>query len=169
MMTLPARQKILGLYAILSFAVLMGCAPNMNAQNAGAVAAFLALIFAYIMESKHDKDSLETHHAIFIIRTIWIWSTFLLIGLCGAGFIISREGDMSAIDTLMAHINEGAVPDEGDMQATIDSYLQTNYDLIFKTTIVWIAPAQIYAAYRTIRGAMRAYKGYRVQNLRAWF
>ena len=169
MNSLDPRYKILALYVVFSFAVLMGCLPNMSAQNAGAIAAFILLISAYIFESKHASDSLETHHAIFIIRTIWIWSIFLLIGMCGAGYVVSQQGDMSAIDLLMNNVTNGIVPTEDDINVTLDSYFNTNSSLILKTALIWLAPAQIYAVWRIALGATRAYKGYRILNFRGWF
>lgn len=168
-MTIAPLHKILGLYAVLAFGVLMSCLPYMTAQNVGAVAVLLALIFSYVLESKSDKDSLETHHAIFIIRTIWIWTTFLLIGLCGAGYVVSQQGNMAAIDQLMGMINSGGIPTEADIQAASEAYLNDNTDLILKTALVWLAPAQIYAVWRLARGLSRAVKGYRINNFRSWF
>lgn len=167
-MTIDPRHKILSLYAVYSFAILMGCLPNMDAQNISAITTILLLIAAYVFESKHTPDSLETHHAIFVIRTIWIWSTFLLLGIIGAGFIVATKGDMSTIDQFMDGINNGVVPTEDDINALTQSYFESNATLIIKTALVCLGPAQIYASWRIIRGAMRAFKGYRIQNFRSW-
>lgn len=168
-MTIDPRHKILSLYAIFSFAILMGCLPNMDAQNISAIAIIILLIAAYIFKSKNGPDRLETHHAIFVIRTIWIWSTFLLLGIIGAGFIIATSGDMSTIHQFMDSVNNGIVPTEDDINTLTQSYLESNSTLIIKTAVVCLAPSQIYASWRIIRGAMRAFKGYRIQNFRSWF
>ncbi len=55
-------RKIMPLYIALAISILAGCIPHMMAQNIAAVGSLLVLIAAYIMESKHDKESLEAHH-----------------------------------------------------------------------------------------------------------
>ncbi len=161
-------KKIIPLYIALAFSILAGCIPHMMAQNIGAFGSLLVLISAYIMESKHHKESLEAHHCIYIIRTIWIWSAFLIISLIGAGIDVSDKADMSAIDDLTANILNGMIPTEMQMQAAVNKCLDTNLELILRTTVIWVAPAQLYGTWRCIRGFARARHGFRLANPRSW-
>ncbi|HNQ92629.1 MAG TPA: hypothetical protein PKI93_06830 [Alphaproteobacteria bacterium] len=163
------KNKNYILYISLLIGVVSGCMPHMTMQTVSAVVVFVALILAYFIRSREEEDHLVWHHATFVIRTIWIWSLFIVIGMVGAGFTVQMTADMSAIDALTARIMEGMVPSEYDIEASTQAYLNTNYNLILTTTIAWLAPAQVYALWRVYKGLSRAKDGYRVQNLRGWF
>lgn len=162
-------QKNLILYLPLLVGVVLGCVPDMSMQSYSAMVVFATLILAYIVRSRQEGDSLVWHHSTFVIRTIWIWSFFIAVGMIGAGITVQMTADMSAIDTLSARIMEGMVPNEYEIEAATQSYIDTNYNLILTTTIAWLAPAQVYAVWRVFKGLSRAKQGYRVQNLRGWF
>jgi hypothetical protein len=89
--------------------------------------------------------------------------------MMGAGIMISQSGDMTALDTLLEDAMNGAQPSEESLDQATANYFNTNYALILKTTILWLTPAQTYAAWRIARGLPRAIKGYRLPNVRAWF
>lgn len=165
---LAPSKKIMPLYIGFALSIIAGYVPHMMAQNVAAVGSLLILISAYIMESKHDKGSLEAHHSTYIIRTIWIWSAFLIISLIGAGIDVSGKADMSAIDALTANIMDGMIPTEAQMRATIQQCLDTNMGLILRTVVLWSAPAQLYGTWRCVRGMMRASKSYRIANAKSW-
>ncbi|MBE2190624.1 MAG: hypothetical protein KDJ26_01440 [Alphaproteobacteria bacterium] len=163
------NQKNIGLYVLLSLGVVLGCLPDMTMQSYSALVIFVALILAYFFRARAKKDDLVWHHSTFVVRTIWIWSLFLLIGMMGAGYIMQTQGDMSAVDRIMEAASSGIIPSEADIEAASQDYFSTNYDLILRTTLMWLAPAQVYAVWRIFKGLSRALKGYRVQNLRGWF
>lgn len=165
---MTARHKLISLYSSFGLCVLTSCIPNMDAQNIAMLGTLLLLIGAYVLRSKSAEDSLEAHHATFVIRSIWIWSFVFLLGMMGAGWMVFQNGDNSAFDTLMSSIENGGVPTDADMEQTMQNYFNTNFPLILKTTLLWMAPAQIYAAWRIARGLSRGLKGYRIQNLRSW-
>lgn len=166
---MTTNQKTTGLYVTLGLCVLMTCTPVMALQNFAGLLSLILLITAYILRYKSDKESLESHHATYIIRTIWVWSAFVILGMIGAGMMISQNGDMSAIDDLINSANNGFIPDEDGVEQTVNAYFETNYALILKTTLMWLAPAQIYAIWRITRGLPRAMKGERLPNEKAWF
>nr|HPQ50912.1 hypothetical protein [Alphaproteobacteria bacterium] len=82
------NQKNIGLYVLLSLGVVLGCLPDMTMQSYSALVIFVALILAYFFRARAKKDDLVWHHSTFVVRTIWIWSLFLLIGMMGAGYIM---------------------------------------------------------------------------------
>lgn len=168
-MPLTPPQKITALYAAYGLCVVMTCLPDMTMQNVAAIMTFILLAALYLLRSKWPEDSLEAHHTTFIIRTIWIWSAFLILGMIGAGMVISQNGDMSALDQLSSDIANGMPPTEDAMNQSAKAYFETNYDLILKTTLMWLSPAQIYAVWRIARGLSRALKGYRLSNIKSWF
>ncbi len=163
------KYKILVPYLILLLGVVTACVPDMTVQGYSMLLGLVSLILGYIFRSRAVEDDLVWHHATFMIRTIWIWSLFLSIGIVGAGYIVSIQGDMSAIQSLMDSANSGSIPSEAEIDAAGSTFFDTNFNLILKTTLMWLAPAQVYAVWRIYKGLSRAMNGYRVQNLRSWF
>lgn len=164
------RFNILGTYAFCALSALLVCAPNFTAQNCGLGLSTIILIAAYISRAQSDAESLNHHHMTFIIRTIWIYSVLAVIGMTGAGYIIYERGDASSIDAMSQQImSTGAIPTEADVEAAGDAYLAANHSLIFGTLLMWMFPALVYMMWRVARGGSRAWRNYRVQNLRAWF
>ncbi|OIN85203.1 MAG: hypothetical protein AUJ12_10075 [Alphaproteobacteria bacterium CG1_02_46_17] len=163
------KQKILLLYLIFFGGVVTAYIPNMTVQGYSMLFGLVSLILAYIFRARADEDDLVWHHSTFMIRTIWIWSLFLSLGMIGAGYIVGTQADMSALQNIMDMATSGSIPDEAEMDAAGRAYFDTNFNLILKTTLMWLAPAQVYAVWRIYKGLSRAMNGYRVQNLRNWF
>lgn len=166
---MTAQKKITALYSAFALCVMMVCVPLMSVQNWAAILSLLVLISAYILRKKSPADSLEAHHATFVIRSLWIWSLVLILGMAGAGWVVSQNGDMAAITHLVDSVMNGAILSEDEINNAFNDYIATNYDLILKTTVMWLAPAQIYGVWRIARGMSRAWKGYRVHNPSSWF
>lgn len=163
------KQKNTFLYVLLLVGVIVGCLPDASMQGISALLGLVALMAAYAIRSKAKEDDLVWHHSTFVIRTIWIWSLFLVIGMVGAALVIQMNADMSAITDLVNSANSGIIPTEGDVDLTMQKFMDTNYDMMLRTTIIWLAPAQVYAVWRSYKGLSRAWLGYRVANLRSWF
>jgi uncharacterized membrane protein len=152
-MTSP-RTKLLALYALMGLAAFLCSLPSFLLQNAGYGLVCAVLILGYVLRSISLEESLEKNHAKFIIRGIWVYSLIGTIGAMGAGIIVSQEGDFSALDQIMT------APENAE--ALLNSYFETNRDLIEKTTRIWMLPAQIYLIWRTARGLSRSAKSYRI-------
>lgn len=165
---MTTKHKIIALYASFGACVLTSSILNMTAQNIALIGTMLILIAAYILRSKSAEDSLEAHHATFVIRSIWIWSFAFLLGMMGAGWSVYQNGDNSVFDAIMSSVQGGNVPTDADMEQAMQQYFESNFNLILKTTLLYTAPAQLYAAWRLARGCSRGLKGHRVQNLRSW-
>lgn len=163
------KQKIASLYVPLLVGVIFGCLPDASMQGISALLDLIVLIAAYGIRSEAKEDDLVWHHSTFVIRTIWIWSLFLVIGMAGAALVIQMNADMGAITDLVNSANSGIIPTEGDVDLTMQKFMDTNYDMMLRTTIIWLAPAQVYAVWRSYKGLSRAWLGYRVANLRSWF
>lgn len=162
-------NKSISLYVLLLMGIVIGCIPFTSMQALSVVIDLIALVSAYSFRSKAQNDDLVWHHATFVIRTIWIWSLFLVIGVIGSSLFIQMNADMSAITDLINSVNSGMVPTESDIDLTMQKFMETNQDMMLRTTIIWLAPAQVYAVWRVYKGLSRAWVGYRVANLRSWF
>ncbi len=163
------KHKNTLLYGLLLVGVIVGCIPATSMQSISFLIDLIALLAAYGIRSKAKEDDLVWHHSTFVIRTIWIWSLFLLIGTIGSALMIQMKADMTAVDDLINSVNGGNIPTETDVNLMMQKFMDTNFDMMFRTTIVWLAPAQVYAVWRVYKGLSRAWLGYRVANLRSWF
>lgn len=163
------KHKNLSLYIGLLVAVISGCLPDMSMQGLSTILVFVVLTVGYFFRARAKQDDLVWHHATFVIRTVWIWSIFAIIGMIGAGYQIYSQGDASMIDAFMSQVMNGLIPTDADIQNVSDSYMAANENLMIAATLIWIAPAQVYALWRTYKGLSRALAGYRVQNLYGWF
>lgn len=146
------EKNIKNLYIGLFACIILTSMPNTMLQNFAALFSIVFIIAAYILRKKLIADSFEHNHASFIIRTFWIWSSLLVIGMVIAGLIISKYGDMTAIDNLTNAAMNGEIPDEAAANRTAAEYFATNFQLILKTTILCLLPAQIYAGIKTFKG-----------------
>lgn len=162
-------NKNISLYVLLLIGIVAGCIPSTPMQGLSVVVDLIALVSAYLFRSKAQEDDLIWHHSTFVIRTIWIWSLFLVIGVIGSSLFIQMNADMSAITDLINSVNSGTIPTESDVDLTMQKFMETNHDMMLRTTIIWLAPAQVYAVWRVYKGLSRAWVGYRVANLRSWF
>jgi hypothetical protein len=163
------RFSILFFYGLCTVLGLIACIPTMSAQNIGVTGILVIVLLAYLKRSFTEEDSLEHHHLSYIIRTIWIYTLFASIGMLGAGWRVWSEGNNAAIDTLTSMIEQGSPPTEADIDATVNTYLVDNHNLIMQSMIMWMLPSLLYFAWRIVRGLERGWKNYRVQNIYAWF
>lgn len=163
------RLSILFFYGLCAALALISCIPHMSAQNVGLTGILVVLILSYIKRCFSEADSLEHHHLSYIIRTIWIYSLFAAIGILGAGWVIWSDGNNAAIDALTSMVEQGGMPNEADMHATVNAYLADNENLIMKSMILWMMPSLLYFILRIARGIGRGWNNYRVQNIYSWF
>jgi uncharacterized membrane protein len=168
-MAITTLQRIKGLYFSLGACVIMTSIPDMTVQNIGGVFSIVFLIATQMQRKKFDATSYEYNHATYIIRTFWIWSAALVLGMMIAGWIVSQKGDMSAIDALTNAAMDGQIPDEAAADQAAADYFQTNFSLIVSTTILCLSPAQLYAAWRIMRGYPYAARKEKIPNVKSLF
>ncbi|MFA7276335.1 MAG: hypothetical protein WC043_05990 [Pseudobdellovibrionaceae bacterium] len=169
MTNLPLHTQVKIAYGLNLITIGLTSTPSLWLQNIGVVTGVTALVLAYMIDAKAEKDSAEAGHAIYLIRTIWIWSLFLLVVLIGAETVILLNGNSTAMDALAERMINGHLPSYNELRATALSFFEDNRDLVISTLILWCAPAQLYALLRTLRAFPRALKNYRLKNPRTWF
>lgn len=168
METRAQNKTINVLYAILVFSTILGFVPNATALILSIVLWFVVLIAAYMYRSKDNEDGLLYNHMTYLIGTIWIGTSFILLGTLLAGLWVFLNGDNTAIDGVISQIENGAMVDEAQMTAIVHNYITANQGLLWTASIVAIGPAILYFVYRVANGLSRAGKGYRIANPKSW-
>jgi|GEM_PF-2942062 len=149
-------KKIYSLYLAFAICVITSCIPNMGIQSFGAIFSIVTIIAFYTLRKKWGADNIVKDEASFMIKTFWIWSAIYVVGMMIAGIMISSLGDMSSIHQWTEQIMEGgAPPDEAAVKLMMQQYMDANYGLIVKMSILCVAPSVIYAGWRLWVGISR--------------
>jgi uncharacterized membrane protein len=168
MENIPHKNTINTLYIMLIISTILGFVPNATAFLFSLALWFVVLIAAYVYRSKDKDDGLLYNHMTYLIGTIWIGTSFIILASLIGGYWIWSQGDSTAFETLAAGLAEGTPPSEDAVMNTMTSYYLANNDLILKVSLVTIAPAVLYFVYRIGNGFSRAWKGYRIANPKTW-
>lgn len=156
------------LYGILVFSTILGFVPTGNAQIYSIVLWLIVWAAAYYYRRKDTEDGLLYNHMTYLIGTIGIGTTVILIGMLVAGFWIFMQGDRTAIDAMVARLMNGEMMGEDEMNAAMNQAMVDNQKLMWTASLVAIGPAVLYFVYRVANGLGRAAKGYRIANPRSW-
>lgn len=155
------QQNILTLYIGLIISTILNFVPIYSAQIFGAIFFLVLLIFSYIYKSQSEEASIQNSHARYIIKTIWIFSLFLLIGVILAGLFADNSAIQQTIDQVMA----GVMMDETALESILSGYMKDNAFTFFVT----IAPSFLYFFYRLIKGTLKIKNNNPMTNLKSWF
>lgn len=154
------QKKTLQVYGVLIVAIILNFLPGVFIQTVGAFMALAAIIAAYVVRKKADKDSLAENHMTFVIRSFWISSLFLAIGITASVVL----ADHSLIHNMYDDISQGAFYSESQINAIMHEYARTNF-IVFTMAF---APAILYLVYRLIKGAVKARKYENIENVKSW-
>lgn len=164
-----AQNNIINtLYAFLVLSTILGFMPYGIAFCASLVLWFVTLIAAYIYRRKDTEDGLLYNHMTYLIGTIWIGTTFILLGTLLAGFVVFWYGNNGPLDAVVAEAVNGKILDEAALMQVMSAYLALNKKLIITASTVIVGPTILYFVYRVANGLSRAAKGYRLANPKSW-
>lgn len=162
------KNTINTLYVMLVLSTILSFVPMMIAQSFSLILLIIVLIGAYYYRSRDNEDGLLYNHMTYMIGTIWIGTSFIVLGIIMAGLWIYQNGDHSIIDNTIAQIQSGTMIDEAALNTIMLDYMKANYPLLMKTSLVTIGPAILYFVYRVGNGFARSLKGYRIANPKSW-
>ncbi len=168
METQKQKTTINTLYIMLVLSTILSFVPYMSAQLLSLVLVVVVLAAAYFYRARDTEDGLMYNHMTYMIGTVWIGTSFLLLGMMAAGAWVFMEGDHSVIDSVLTRVESGYVPTEGELTAIMADYMMANKDLILTSSLITIGPAILYFVYRVANGFSRACKGYRIANPKSW-
>lgn len=154
------KQQAEIVYISFFIAILCNFIPNPFIHNFGAFAFFGLVIVTYVLRHKADKESYTHSHMAFLIKTFWISSLVLLIGMVIAGLL----GDHSIIHSAIDGAKRGIILSEKEIYAFMMQYGRANA-LLFTLTLT---PSIIYFVARLVKGFMQAKKGNLIDNPKSW-
>lgn len=162
------QKKTNNLYLVLILSTVLSFVPFAIAQLASISLILAVLIMAYIYRAKDSDDGLLFNHMTYLIRTIWIGSTFLGIGVIAAGLYMYVQGDHTLIQDAANQAANGVMFSEEALIQLSSDYMNANKSVLILGTGVFVGPAILYFIYRIANGYSRAAKGYRIANPKSW-
>ena len=154
------KSNIMTLYIGLIISTIFNFVPLASAQVFGSVFFLMILITAYIYRAKSEEDTLQNSHSHYIIKTIWIFSLFLFIGIILAGLF----SDNTALQSTIDNAKSGIMMSEAELENILANYFQNNF-LVFALTI---GPSFLYFIYRLYKGVTHAKNNTPITNLKSW-
>jgi len=146
------QKTIASLYAMVGAGSIMMVVPYSMIPYAGIACALVGFIATYIYKFKNKGNELYQFHCRYLIRTVWISSLILMLGIIVFGSIIFLNGDMSAINDMMLSAERGVVPSEYDIYAMQMQFVIVNKSIIILAAVIALLPYPLYLIYRTIKG-----------------
>jgi len=155
------QTNILSVYIVFTAAVIMNCIPSTVISTLGFILLFVILIAIYVYRARSDKDSLRYSHMAFLIKSFWVSSLLLLIGMIAAYFL----GDHSSVINAYESIFKGSYLTEEQINNILSTYLHDNLTVFLLT----LGPSLLYLAYRIYRGVMLIKSNLPIPNPKNWF
>ncbi len=163
------QKQVTRIYAALVAMLIFSCVPNMVLGVLAILLMFYAIIGAYVLRAGTAEDSVVRNHMTYLIRTFWISSLIFVLGAAAAVPWLWRHLDFRALDALANDL--GTDPEK--MQALDPHVFMTATGLtvpdLLTGSAIMFGPCMIYFIYRVARGLSRALKGYRMNDVKAWF
>ncbi|MAI62479.1 MAG: hypothetical protein CBB87_08385 [Micavibrio sp. TMED27] len=171
------KKAVMNVYGLFGASILLSVIPHAGAALLSLIFLTVLLIMAYVNRKRAEDKSLLHNHSVFVIKTIWV------TGLIAFGTMVAASGYIFAfIDYLpFSPCAEGimdnamAISENNDIdlfmlhaQPCLSSFIGANYNTLMISGVIGIAPPFVYIAYRFIKGAGRAVKGYRIAEPDSW-
>lgn len=129
-------------------------------QTVGLFLALGTIISAYIVRYNADKGKFTHGHMGYIIKSFWISSLFLAIGILASFFL----ADHTIIENTVDSVNSGAFVTEAEVQLIMMDYARANF---FVFTMAF-APSILYMLYRLVKGMIKAKAYDDITNPKSW-
>ena len=152
------QKTILTVYALVLAGGILAVIPIAILPVAGLSCLLVATIAAYIYRAR-DRNLLIQSHMTHIIRTVWLSSLVLLIGVMVFCGIILSNGDLSMIYAMNDAAQQGIIPSENDIRLMQHQFLAANHDLILIAAMWGLLPYPLYLIYRLGNGVRRVITG----------
>lgn len=158
--------KIFMGYLIFFMTILTSCYPvGMLAIVCFGLAVFF-LIYVYFYKMTSPKDSLVRNHMIYLIRTLWLGSFYMIICMTAAYFYGAPRFDMTVIE--MVTTGQYVPMSEQEIYALQDRFIAMNQPLIIYVLLIAFGPTILFFFYRILKGQNAASKGTAPKGLRSW-
>lgn len=154
------QKIIIALYIAFIIGFISNFIPSSVIQMAGGLVFLIAIPVAYFIRSKNEEPSYNYTHTKFLIKTFWIASLILIVGIVAAIF----WGDHTKINAVVDGMGQGISFTQDELNSVLRSYA---FDNII-TFSLCLGPSMIYLAYRVIKGLITAVNNQTINNLKNW-
>lgn len=154
------QKNIIQIYSVYLVSIICSFLPFGVISSFGSLLFIIIFIATYIYIVKANEDSLTKNHMHYILKSIWISSLLLLIGIMAAYLL----GDHSLIHQTMDSVKQGMFLTEEQINNLLMQYMMNNF-LVFCTAF---APSLLYLFYRLVKGAIKAKDNLIISNLKSW-
>lgn len=163
------KTTITILYGFLIASTILSFVPIVSMQVLSLALIATTLIVAYIYKLKGDaEDGILSNHMTYMIGTIWIAGSFLVIGVLAAAAIVYLKGDHTIVNNAMAQMTTGYFFTEEELKSKMMDYMVENEKILILASLPTLSPAILYFIYRIANGYGRAMKGYRIAKPKTW-
>ncbi len=174
----PEQKTVIRVYGAFVASVLMMFVPQMGFAVVSLLFFTGVLIAGYILRGKADGDGLQWNHMTYVIRTIWISALFAFIVTLLGGAYLWTQVDTGAVMPCAQPMQDYVMAQGENVQMMelyalfapcIEPLIQANWNALMIATMISAGPVVLYLIFRLSHGILRATKGYRVKNPKAWF
>lgn len=166
-------QKLRFLYASLLGSCIFGVVPLAVAQIVSLLALIVAFYLCYKWRKSTSVDGLLHNHLTFLIRTVWIFSLFFLVGFVPGSIWFWEAGDHAEMFSFADDFVNGSYFDPIEAQrayeAMLGQYWEANKALSIKIIVLTMGPSLIYYFYRLSKGLINMRKHQQIANVSSWF
>ena len=155
------KNTALQIYGVYLISLICNIVPSNAIQTFGMVLFIIIFIATYIYRSKSEENSLMNTHMRYIIKSIWVSSIFLMIGMIGAYLL----ADHSIVNQTVNAVKQGMMFSEDQINDLLLTYCKAN-SFVFIATL---SPSLIYLTYRLIKGMLITKNNAPITNLKNWF
>lgn len=140
--------------------IILNTVPVSIISSFGSLLFIVIFIATYVYKSKAPEDSLIHNHMRFIIKSIWVSSLILLVGMIASYLLADHTIIHQTYNTIMS----GTYLTQEQIHGLIMDYMKANLFVFILT----LTPCLIYLLYRLSKGILHARKGYIIPDLKSW-
>ncbi len=155
------QYDVFGVYISFLLALISNFIPSTMIQFFGGFLFIVTFFSAYIIRWKNKNESFKKNHMTFLIRTFWIGSLILVIGM----LLSILLGDHTIINNTVEGIMNGIVFTYSELTVIMMNYARANI-FVFGLCLL---PSLIYLSYRLIKGMIKTYYHQEIEHLKSWF
>lgn len=148
------------IYIIFLVATISSFLPIISISFLGSILFSISIIIIYVFRFKSKEGSFRHGHMDYLIKSFWITSLLLSVGM-SLSFLL---GNHSIINDTIDDLMNGFVVTEEEMGELLIEYLYANIFILILT----ISPSIIYLTYRIIKGFICAKKLQAIINPKTW-
>lgn len=159
------KNNLIQLYSVFAAGLFLQFVPYAMMGMLSMLLLLATMIAAYVYRAKAQEHDLQHNHSTYIIRTFWIGSLYLTVGIIAAAVLLYPQIDKSPIDEAVQAMMNGQIVDQ---DAILWDLFKANQNILLFIGLPLVAPGILFFIYRCVYGTSRAIKGYRLAKPNSW-